>query len=91
MKKYAISLIITECDGTYGARMGRCNEGERPTNPKVKIFDRPVPLSIDGCYDRGGAYWGYSPNGATLRVAYTKDLSYIEFYRSLGGYENKEN
>ena len=37
-----------------------------------------VPL-IDGAYDKGGAYWGFPDN---LRVAYTKDLSYVEFYRT---------
>ena len=29
-------------------------------------------------YDAGGAYWGA---GSRLRVSYTKDLSYIHFYR----------
>ena len=41
-----------------------------------KIFDCKVPLT-DG-YDNGGAYWGI---GSELRVSYTKDLSYINFYR----------
>lgn len=31
-----------------------------------------------GAYDKGGAYWGCPEN---LRVKYTKDLQYIEFYR----------
>jgi hypothetical protein len=41
------------------------------------IFDSAVPMS-DGAYDRGGAYWGI---GKQLRVKYTKDLTYIKFYR----------
>jgi hypothetical protein len=41
------------------------------------IFNSAVPMS-DGCYDRGGAYWGL---GKQLRVEYTKDLTYIHFYR----------
>lgn len=59
----------------YGAPMGRNNVGTRPTDKK--IFDCSIPL-IDGAYDKGGAYWGM---GKQLRVSYTKDLSYIEFYR----------
>jgi hypothetical protein len=70
-----IDKIITICDTKYGAPMGRDNTGERPTDKKV--FDCAVPLT-DG-YDKGGAYWGYPSN---LRVSYTKDLSYIEFYRT---------
>ena len=55
--------------------MGRSNIGTLPTDKK--IFDCRVNLDI-GAYDRGGAYWGI---GAQLRVSYTKDLSYINFYR----------
>lgn len=46
-----------------------------------KIYDCAVPMCTG--YDKGGAYWGI---GAQLRVAYTKDLSYIQFYRK--GQEN---
>lgn len=56
--------------------MGRSNTGTAPTDG-TRIFDRAVPM-IDGAYDRGGAYWGIGPQ---LRVKYTRDLSYIEFYR----------
>ena len=35
-------------------------------------------MTSDGAYDKGGAYWGC---GAELRVSYTKDLSFIRFYR----------
>lgn len=31
-----------------------------------------------GVYDTGGVYWGA---GKELRVSYTKDMSYINFYR----------
>lgn len=85
-----ISKIITPVNCTYGAPMGRNNVGIRPTTitsgrnckivkrNQIAIFDRFVPM-CDSAYDKGGAYWGigYKP----LRVAYTKDLSYIEFYR----------
>lgn len=70
-----INKIITPVNSKYGAPMGRSNIGERPTDKK--IYDCAVPMS-DGAYDRGGAYWGI---GRQLRVSYTKDLSYVEFYR----------
>lgn len=69
-----LDKIITKKIGTYGAQMGRANVGVRPTNKKV--FDCYVPMN--GAYDKGGAYWGL---GSPLRVSYTKDLSYINFYR----------
>lgn len=70
-----IDKIINKLSCKYGAPMGRHNVGERPTN--ARVFDRHVPLDSGG-YDQGGAYWGH---GARLRVSYTKDLSYIHFYR----------
>jgi len=77
-KQYAISKIVCDVDCKRGAPMGRFSNDikEKPTG--VKIFDRKVPLSTDGGYDKGGAYWGY---GKELHVEYTKDLSYIRFYR----------
>ena len=58
--------------------MGRMNVGiDRPTDKRV--YDCRVPMcSCCGGYDRGGAYWGL---GSQLRVSYTKDLSYVRFYR----------
>ena len=52
--------------------------GEFASISMHKVFDCKVPMP-DGCYDKGGAYWGH---GAELRVAYTKDLSYVHFYRA---------
>lgn len=84
-----ISKIITPVNCRYGAPMGRPNVGSQPVTitsgrncrivkkNQVKVYDCAVPL-IDGGYDKGGAYWGI---GRQLRVRYTKDLSYIEFYR----------
>lgn len=74
-KQRTIDKIITKLNCQYGAPIGRSNKGERPDN--VKVFDCAVPMS-EGAYDKGGAYWGI---GKQLRVKYTKDLSYIEFYR----------
>lgn len=70
-----IEKILYHENLSAGAPMGRSNRGKRPTDKR--IFDCKVELS-EG-YDRGGAYWG---NASELRVAYTQDLKYIEFYRT---------
>lgn len=70
-----INKIITDVNCKFGAPMGRPSIGERPGN--VKVYDCKVPMSC-GAYDKGGAYWGI---GKELRVSYTKDLSFIHFYR----------
>lgn len=72
-----INKIITKADCKYGAPMGRPNIGHKPKDKR--IFECKVPLSSDGAYDKGGVYWGI---GSELRVKYTKDLSYIEFFRA---------
>ena len=84
-----IDKIIDEVSTKYGAPMGRYNVGHYPhtvvkgNNSKIfkkyqtKVFDCMVRLD-NGGYDKGGAYWGH---GKQLRVSYTKDLSYINFYR----------
>jgi len=71
-----INKIITNVDCKYGAPMGRSNVGKPPIDKK--IYDCHVRF-VSLAYDFGGAYWG-SP--ANLRVKYTKDLNYIEFYRT---------
>jgi hypothetical protein len=89
-----IDKIIDKVNCKYGAPMGRPNVTPQaysivelavgdflacPISKQSKrIFDCAVPLSSDGAYDKGGAYWGL---GKQLRVRYTKDLTYIEFYR----------
>lgn len=77
-KVYArtIDKIVTKLDCKFGAPMGRNNVGTKPQNQK--IFDCCLPMSSDSAYDKGGAYWGI---GNQLRVQYTRDLSYIRFYR----------
>ena len=81
-----IDKIITNVNSTYGAPMGR-NDIDKRKEETVNgqlyrryngtLFDCAVPM-IKGGYDKGGAYWGCGPQ---LRVSYTKDLSYIHFYR----------
>jgi hypothetical protein len=77
MAEYTITKIVHLVNTKFGAPMGRSNVGTKPTDPKVKIFDRAVPM-MDGAYDKGGAYWGL---GKQMRVEFTKDMSYIKFYR----------
>ncbi len=78
MKKGStISKIITNVDGSRGAPMGRCDVGTECQIAEKTVFDCMVPMS-DSAYDIGGAYWGC---GEPVRVAYTKDLTYIRFYR----------
>lgn len=71
--------------------MGRQNRGEYPPTitsgrnnriakrNQTTVFDCRVPMDSSGAYDKGGAYWGI---GAELRVQYTKDLSFVRFYRA---------
>ena len=77
-----LDKIITNVNSQYGAPMGRQNIGyykrALANLPNARLFDCAVPMSNDGAYDKGGAYWGI---GRQLRVRYTKDLSYVEFYR----------
>lgn len=84
-----LSAIITPVNLKYGAPMGRPNVGREPETitrgrnnrickvDQVKVYEKRVPLT-DG-YDAEGAYWGI---GSPLMVRFTKDLSYVEFYRA---------
>ncbi len=72
-----IDLIITQVSTKFGAPMGRANINPTNPQPEKTVFDCRVPLDSGG-YDKGGAYWGI---GSQLWVSYTKDLSYIFFYR----------
>ena len=86
-----IRRVVTEVNTKYGAPMGRSNVIPQHYNildTPIKCviigngivqryYDKRVPM-IDGVYDIGGAYWGI---GSELRVRFSKDLQYIEFYR----------
>lgn len=90
LSPHNVHNTIPEVSTKYGAPMGRMNIGKEPytitSGPKcktfkcnqVKIYDKRVPMSQCGAYDRGGAYWGI---GKQLRVRFTANLSYVEFYR----------
>lgn len=68
-----IDKIISKVRGNV---MGRPNIGSKPKGKR--IYDQKVSVNKGG-YDKGGAYWG---RGSDLRVRFTSDLSFIEFYRS---------
>lgn len=81
-----IDKIITKVSCKYGSPLGRHNvdyreideiNGMRYAKFNGKLYDCKIPLNSGG-YDKGGAYWGI---GSELRVSYTKDLNYINFYR----------
>lgn len=93
-KNSTLAKIITEVSGKYGAPMGRNDVDNRPVTivngqpfvPVITahIYDCAVPMcSCCGAYDIGGAYWGSNRMNdiGQLRVQYTKDLSFIRFYR----------
>lgn len=84
-----IDKILTKAYSQYGAQMGRSNVGTFPptitSGPNCRIFKKnqtkvfECRIKLDtGGYDKGGAYWGL---GSELRVQYTKDLTYIKFFR----------
>jgi hypothetical protein len=83
MKPWNIKRVIPEVSTKYGAPMGRRSYGVDPNTSvanekEVRVYDKRVPMSDCGAYDQGGAYWGCGPQ---LRVKFTADLEYVEFYR----------
>ena len=75
-----LQKIIDDVSCSRGAPMGRQSYWVRPDNQRV--YDRFVPMSSDGAYDIGEAYWGLGPR---LRVEYTADMEYVKFYREDNG------
>ena len=52
---------LEELNCSRGAPMGRGNRCDMLPEEVGKVFLQRVPF-IDGCYDRGGAYWGLPAN-----------------------------
>ena len=83
-----ITDIITKVNTRFGAPMGRPNIGSEPhtitSGPCCKVFKKNQTkiytkrVQLNEGYDIGGAYWGM---GTPLYVRFTKDLSFIQFYR----------
>jgi len=88
MRNDNLGRVITATNSKFGAPMGRANKGNYPVTitsgnngrickkHQTKVYNKRVAL-IEG-YDMGGAYWG---TGSELRVEFTADLQYINFYR----------
>ena len=76
--KEVYDSIICMVDSRRGAPMGMANIGDRKSVKGQRIYCRKVPLTHDGAYDKGGAYWGI---GYPLYVEYTLDKSYVRFFR----------
>lgn len=54
----------------YGAAMGRRDTLPDDVSARVKLCLRRLPM-VDGCYDRGGAYWGgYVPGHGAMWIAW---------------------
>lgn len=52
---------LEELNCSRGAPMGRSSYCDMPPDEVGKAFLQQVPF-VDGCYDRGGAYWGAPAN-----------------------------
>jgi len=56
---------ITDMSCKYGAPMGRRDDLKELYDvaqpDSIKVHLQHVPF-VDGCYDQGGAYWGYPAN-----------------------------
>lgn len=78
--KECLAEILKPVNSQFGAPMGRINSPYKLNEfYREKIYDKKVPMcKCCGAYDIGGAYWG---TGRELRVKFTKNLDYFEFYR----------
>ena len=72
-----IKTLCPPVNCIYGAPMGRRNVVGNLADVG-RVYDCAIPLDRHG-YDRGGAYWGI---GRPLRCKYTKDFSFVNFYRA---------
>ena len=63
--------LLTKACSKYGADMGRRRITDNPA-AKVRLFK--MRMSGDGCYDMGGAYWGW---GTPLYAAIGDDFQWF--------------
>lgn len=68
---------LSQLSCEFGAPMGR-RSYIKPREDSGKLYVRLLPF-VDGCYDKGGAYWG-SP--ANLYRAVTSDCEVEIFVRA---------
>lgn len=81
---------LTKAYSSRGADMGRPNRHAVDRTAPIKFHLARVPF-VDGCYDRGGAYWGgpanlyraYSVEGAVQlmgNLAEASRLGHVEIF-----------
>ena len=74
----------------YGAPMGRRNSIPDDIIPSSKLYLEKMRLNGD--YDKGGAYWGYTQNSYIYRATGSTLTEEIEiFTRAANRQEAKEN
>lgn len=69
-------------NGRYGAPMGRPSGGQGHEEYQ-RLTLRRVPL-YDGCYDKGGAYWG---GPSDLWCAWSPSRDVVRFVRAMRYWE----
>ena len=57
---------------------------ENPETASPKLFLRYLPF-VDGCYDQGGAYWGY-PQNLYRAACYDAAGNVIEIFTRAGSH-----
>jgi hypothetical protein len=64
--------ILTKGYSKYGADMGRSNKLPTDCAAPVKLHLQQLKL-VDGDYDQGGAYWGFT-RGTAIYCAFTEPV-----------------
>jgi hypothetical protein len=72
--------ILTKGYSKYGADMGRSNKLPTDCAAPVKLHLQQLKL-VDGDYDQGGAYFGYT-RGTAIYCAFNADNSVQVFCRA---------
>lgn len=76
-----MAYVFTDVSSPRGAPMGRPSvipEGLAPF-PKLRL---ELIRMYDGCYDKGGAYWGAPTSGDHMYVAWSAELGVEVFTRA---------
>lgn len=60
MKTKQLSIAFSPVNGIYGAPMGRMSVLPHPGLPDPTKLTLHKAKWVDGDYDEGGAYWGYT-------------------------------
>jgi len=82
-----VKLNLENACSKYGAQMGRPDRMPEDKAAPVKLQLQKLRL-VDGDYDRGGAYWGYT-KGTSIYCAFAENVQM--FTRSANREEAKQN